>query len=151
MFYNVNMSTLNTDMMGLRERRPEALKKQNGNWTETTQRPHHVLTYPTTVMYVYSRSPSESRRTSAAFEDIDKTRRRFGQVSSSREWRGEGLIALKNWEELEEVYGIPVIVKFNLSLFFSPLAFIWCSFYISIAHPRGHLMFGTGGGLVAWN
>ena len=150
MFYNVNMSTLNTDMMGPRERRPEVLKKQKRNWTGTTPRPYHVLSYPTTIMYVYRRCPSESRRTSAT-EDIDKTWRRFGKVSSRREWRGEGLIALKNREELEEVYGIPVIVTFNLSLFFSPLAFIWCSFYISIAHPRGHLMFGTGGGLVAWN
>ena len=47
----------------------------------------------------------------------------------------------KNWRR---VNGIPVIVTFKFSLFFSPH-----EFYISIAHPRGHLMFGTAGGLVA--
>jgi len=103
-----NMSTLNTDMVVLRERRPEVSKKQDGmnEPRRTTHRPRHVFTYPTTV------PPDERQPLLRTLTRLDDDSERFLQAENDVERDLDQLIALKNREELEEVFGIPVIVMF---------------------------------------
>ena len=67
--------------------------------------------------------PDEHQPLSGTLTRLDDDSERLLQAENDMEKDLDQLIALKNREELEEVYGIPVIVTFNLSLFFSPFAF----------------------------
>ena len=106
---------------------------------ENDERPHHVFIYPTTI---HTNRRSSSRRKSAAsrtLTTLDYDSERFLQAENDMERDLDELIALKNREELEEIYEIPFIVTFIISHFFSPPG-IYLRFVLSIAHPRGHLM-----------
>ena len=86
-------------MMGPREVRSEALKM---DMNENDERPHHVFIYPTTI---HTNRRSSSRRKSAAsrtLTTLDYDSERFLQAENDMERDLDQLIALKNWEELEE-------------------------------------------------
>ena len=136
---NVNISTLNTEMG-----RPAAPKKQNEderedaystipnqiNWEN--QRRRDSTSSPRVQQEQYSLSIGSNHMLteealpppiSDEHQPLLRTMTRLyesdeGQAKNDVESDLDQLIALKNREELEEVYGIPVIVTFFL--FFSP-------------------------------
>ena len=110
--------------------------EMNENDAESSSRLHlstTVFTFNSFKSYFYRRS--SSRRTSTALRTLtrlDDEPERLLQAENDVE-RGLGqLIALKNRdsEELEEVYGISVIVTFFLSS-----TSIYMNFVLLIAHP----------------
>ena len=158
---NVNMSTLNTEM-GSRER-PATPKKQNEDEREdaysttskqrdwenqrrrdSTSSPHiqqqqYSLSIGSNHMLTEEQAPPAVSdeyqpllRTLTSLHDQSERLQAEDEVERDL----EQLIALKNRAELEEVYGIPVIVTFFFLVFSTR---IYLNFVI--AHPRIHLMF----------
>ena len=153
---NVNVSsTLNTEM-GSRER-PAASKKQNGDEQDVDITPkqmvwesqrsssspiqrqqslsmgsNHMLTEEAFAPISDEHQPL--LRTLTRLEDDSE---RLQQAENEVERDLDQLIALKNREELEEVYGIPFIVR--VFFFFSSSFYIYLN--LPIAHPRVHLVF----------
>ena len=126
---NVNMSTLNTDMMGSRERGPEAPKKKNGderdrrrNSTTSSfiQQPQYSLSIGSNHILTEEALPPISDEHQPLLSRIDDESERLLQAEIEVERDLDQLIALKNREELEEVYGIPVIVSCFLFVFLHP-------------------------------
>jgi hypothetical protein len=128
---SIDMSTPNTDMMGSRQRRPEAPKTQYGDEQEgrITSSPIQQRQYSFSIGSNHMLPEGAPPPISDEHQPLLRTRldddsERLLQAKNDVERDLDQLIALKNREELEEVYGIPVIVKsFSFSLF-SPPAFI---------------------------
>ena len=154
---NIDMSTLNTEM-GSRRERPVAPQKQNEREDVDTspkrmdlenQRPRDFTSSPTQQQYPLSIGsnrmdteeapppiPDEHQPLLRTLTRLDDGTERL-QAENEVERDLDQLIALKNREELEEVYGIPVIVTF---LLFSFSSYIYLN-SVYLAHPRVHLMF----------
>ena len=94
--------------------------EMNGNDAEI-QTPSHLIQH----QYIFTEAPPDEHqlllRTLTRLDDVSE---RLLLAENDVERDLDQLIALKNREELEELYGIPVIVTFIFSLFFSPPAFI---------------------------
>ena len=113
---NVNMSTLNTNMMGPRERRPEVPKKQDGNERDRGTDPT-MFSPIQQQQYVFPEEtpPDERQPLLRTLTRLDDDSERLLQAENDLERDLDQLLTLKNREELEEVYGIPVIVAFFFS------------------------------------
>ena len=94
--------------------------EMNGNDAEI-QTPSHLIQQ----QYMFTESPpDEHQLLLRTLTRLDVVSERLLQAENDVERDLDQLIALKNREELEELYGTPVIVTFIFSLFFSPPAFI---------------------------
>ena len=129
-----NMSTLITDtMMESAERHPvEAPKKRDADERErrrdsTTSPPiQQQYSFPTGSNYMLTEEPDEHQPLLRTFPTLDDQSERLLQAENEVERDLNHIIALKNREELEEVYGIPVIVTFlSFFLFPPPPAFMY--------------------------
>ena len=135
----VNMSTLNAEMES--RERPAAPKKQNGDEQDVDSTPKQMvwesqrfpsssiqrqysLSIGSNHMLTEEASPpiaDEHQPLLRTLTRLDDDSERIQQAENDVERDLDQLIALKNREELEEVYGIPFIVRVFFSFsFFSP-------------------------------
>ena len=122
---SANMSTLITDTMESRDRRPEEAPMKQG---EREQRRDSTMSSPIQQQQqqysfpISSEEPDEYQPLLRTLSRIDDQSERLLQAENYVERDLDHLMALKNREDLEEVYGIPVIVtffSFSFPFFFS--------------------------------